>query len=562
MTGTTTEQTQPRRSAEFVAYASAGLIVVVCLFSHLGAIGLVGPDEPRYAWIARAMASSGDWLTPRLYGQPWFEKPVLYYWAAALGFLIHLPAEWAARLPSALAALGAAIAIGLLGLKFYTEEPWPFASPFLIAPLIFSTSVAAIGFARAAGPDMLFSAALTIAMATGAVVLNRRGALRVERGNQAAGSASDSFPLALFGASLGLAVLAKGPAGILLAVGAVGIWTLVTSRWRYAFRLAHPIAIAMFCLVALPWYVLCELRNPDFLRIFIFQHNFERYLTPLFQHRQPFWYFVSILFLGLLPWTACLWPAFQEGLRLWRQKSWSTSPGFFIACWALFPFIFFSFSQSKLPGYILPAIPPLALLIAVGLQHRILAPKSPVSLVASAWCILIAVGVTWIVMALSAVHWVNRLPAAARDVSGKMVWHISIIAIAGGIIIAALAVLRNRGALLLSFFLAVLCVELAGARVLPALDPFISARFHGELLRNHRYPNRVFTFHLSRSWQYGLNFYLGREIAEWSPADVSAALVLTTPQGLEEIRKTGRVQGPLDEPYEGILYVPVLPASR
>jgi 4-amino-4-deoxy-L-arabinose transferase-like glycosyltransferase len=557
-----TRQAKPRQRAEFVAYTSAGLIVVVCLFSHLGALGLVGPDEPRYAWIARAMALSGDWLTPRLYGQPWFEKPVLYYWAAALGFLIHLPAEWAARLPSAFAALVAAIAIGLLGRKFYEEESWPFASPFLIAPLIFSTSIAAIGFARAAGPDMLFSAALTIAMATGAVVLSRRGALRVELGNQAAGTASDSFPLALFGASLGLAVLAKGPAGILLAVGAVGIWALVTSRWRDAFRLAHPIAIAMFCLVALPWYLLCQLRNPDFLRIFIFQHNFERYLTPLFQHRQPFLYFVSILLLGLLPWTACLWPAFQEGLQLWRQKSWSSSPGFFIACWALFPFVFFSFSQSKLPGYILPSIPALALLIAAGLQHRILAPKSPVSLVASAWCTLIAVGVTWIVMALSAVHWVNRLPAAARDVCEKMVWHISIIAIAGGILIAALAVLRNRGALLLSFFLAVLCVELAGARVLPALDPFISARFHGELLRNHRYPNRVFTFHLNRSWQYGLNFYLGREIAEWSPADVSAALVLTTPQGLEKIRKTGRVQGALDEPCEGILYVPVLPASR
>jgi hypothetical protein len=116
--------------------------------------------------------------------------------------------------------------------------------------------------------------------------------------------------------------------------------------------------------------------------------------------------------------------------------------------------------------------------------------------------------------------------------------------------------------LLLSFFLAALCVEFAGARVLPALDPFVSARFHGELLRNHRYPNRVFTFHVNRSWQYGLNFYLGREIAEWSLDDVGAALVLTTPQGLDEIRKANRVQEALDEPYEGILYVPVLPAAR
>jgi 4-amino-4-deoxy-L-arabinose transferase-like glycosyltransferase len=556
------EHSLSRQRANFIAYASAGLIVVVCLFGHLGAIGLVGPDEPRYAWIARAMATSGDWVTPRLYGQPWFEKPVLYYWAAALGFSAHLPAEWAARLPSAFAALVAAIAIGWLGWKFYAMEPWPFASPFLIAPLIFSTSVAAIGFARAAGPDMLFSAALTVAMTSGAIVLSRRGALRSENGNRASTDYSDHFALALFGASLGLAVLAKGPAGVVLAAGAIGIWALATSRWRDALRLAHPLAIAIFCVVALPWYLLCALRNPDFLRVFIFQHNFERYLTPMFQHRQPFWYFVPILLLGLLPWTACLWPALQEGLQLWQQKAWGSSPGFFFACWAIFPFLFFSFSQSKLPGYILPAIPSLALLIAVGLHRRILAPRSSASRAPAAWCVLIAVGVTWIVMALSAVHWVNRLPSAARDVAGRMILHISILAVAGGIVIVVLALLRKHGALLLSLFMVALCVELAGARVLPALDPFISARFHGELLRNHRYPNRVFTFHLTRSWQYGLNFYLSREVVEWPPADADAALVITTPQGLDEIRKMGRVQGALDEPYEGILYVPVLPAPR
>ncbi len=177
------EQSQPRQRTNLVADVVAGLIVVLCLFSHLGAIGLVGPDEPRYAWIARAMASSGDWVTPRLYGQPWFEKPVLYYWAAALGFMIHLPAEWAARLPSAFAALAAGIAIGWLGWKFYAAESRPFASPVFIAPLIFSTSIAAIGFARAAGPDMLFSAALTVTMASSAVVLSWRGTLRYESEN-------------------------------------------------------------------------------------------------------------------------------------------------------------------------------------------------------------------------------------------------------------------------------------------------------------------------------------------------------------------------------------------
>jgi 4-amino-4-deoxy-L-arabinose transferase-like glycosyltransferase len=123
---------------------SAVAVIGICLFSHLGALGLVGPDEPRYAWIARAMAQTGDWVTPRLYGSPWFEKPILYYWAAALGFALRLPAEWAARLPSAIAALAAALAIAWLGKKHYgsaqnqSGDHAVAISPALLAPMIFS----------------------------------------------------------------------------------------------------------------------------------------------------------------------------------------------------------------------------------------------------------------------------------------------------------------------------------------------------------------------------------------------------------------------------------------
>jgi 4-amino-4-deoxy-L-arabinose transferase-like glycosyltransferase len=316
----------------------------------------------------------------------------------------------------------------------------------------------------------------------------------------------------------------------------------------------------VFCVVALPWYVLCQLRNPDFLRIFIFQHNFERYLTPMFQHRQPFWYFLPILLLGLLPWTAGLWPALAEGLRLWREKSWSKSPGFFVACWAVFPFLFFSFSQSKLPGYVLPAIPPLALLAAVGLQRQVLAEQSSTSLGSSERCVLIAIGVTWIVMALSAVYWTNRLTPGVRDFAGKMLFQLSIIVAVGGIVVAVLGFLRKRGALLLSFLLVALSVELAGARVLPALDPSISARPHADYFSNERYADRIFTYHIARSWQYGFNFYFGHQIQEWNPQDPAAALVLTTPDGCDDIRKRGRVHGVLDEYWLGVFWCPVSPA--
>ena len=555
-----------REQANFVALVAAGWLVMICLFGHLGAMGLVGPDEPRYAWIARAMASTGDWVTPRLYGQPWFEKPVLYYWAAGAGFLVHLPAEWAARLPSALAALVTAIAIGWLGVKHYGLRAELFVSPFILAPLIFSTSVAAIGFARAASPDMLFSASLTVGMASAATVLRKGRGLGRYRDPAGSNSISDHRALGMFGAALGLAVLAKGPAGIILAAGAIGIWALLTARWRDASRLTHPIAIAAFCAVALPWYVVCAMRNPDFIHIFIFQHNFERYLTPMFQHRQPFWYFAPILILGLLPWTAGLWSAGEEGRRLWRERAWKNSPGLFFACWAVFPFLFFSFSQSKLPGYILPAIAPLALVISVGLQRRVLTRESSAARGAlddaSARGVLAAIGVTWIALGISAAVWAHRLPEAAREAPGMTLTHAAIAGIVAGIAIATLGLLRNRGAILCSFLTVMLLVEIAGARILPALDPYLSARFHGNLLRNDRFPARVFTFNLTRSWEYGLDFYLEREVPKWSPDDPNAALVLTTPQGLEEIRKLGRFQGALDEPYVGILYVPVLPAPR
>src|ERR1700732_59823 len=343
----------------------AALVVFVCLFSGLGAVGLLGPDEPRYAWIARAMAETGDWVTPRLYGQPWFEKPVLYYWAAALGFRLNMPAELAARLPSAIAALAIALTISWLGWKHYGAEESFRKSPAFLAPLIFSTSVAAIGFSRAATPDMLFSASIALAMALAASVLWGRGALRATSDAVPTVVRHEKLALASFGVFLGLAVLAKGPAAAILAGGAIGLWAIATSQWRSAFQLFHPVAIGSFCLVALPWYILCAARNSDFIHVFVFQHNFERYLTPVFQHRQTFWFFAWLTLLAMLPWTVLLISAGQEGLRLWRERSWADSPGFFYACWAIFPIIFFSLSQSKLPGYILPAVPPLALLCAI-----------------------------------------------------------------------------------------------------------------------------------------------------------------------------------------------------
>lgn len=503
------------------------------------------------------MSLTGDWITPRLYGQPWFEKPILYYWLAAVGFLLHLPAEWAARLPSAFAALASAIAIGWLAPKHYGRETHLVGNIALLAPLLFATTVAAIGFARAATPDMLFAACIALAMASAASVLHLRGSLPSDVVQLS--SRSDALSLVLFGAFLGLAVLAKGPAAIVLAAGSLALWAVAVNQWRLAFRLAHPYALVSFCLVALPWYVVCALRNPDFPRVFIFEHNFERYLTPIFQHPQPFWFFGPITLLALLPWTALLWPAAQDGLRLWREKSWRDSLGFFVACWAAFPILFFSFSQSKLPGYVLPAIPPLALLCAESVA-RVASPS--VAKPNTRITVEIAISATWIALGISAAIWLHRLPAPEHQALRSPVLLSIVVAIVGAAAIAFLAFPANSQFVAFSLAVVTLLVVVAGLAVLPRLDPFFSARWHAQLLRNDRHPDRIFTYHLPRSWGYGLAFYLGRQLPEWSAKDPNPALVLTTPEGLNEIRQLRRFYGNLEESYQGILYVPIGAAPR
>jgi 4-amino-4-deoxy-L-arabinose transferase-like glycosyltransferase len=543
-----------RRRRSLAVLVAAAFVILFCLFAQLGALGLVGPDEPRYAWIARAMVETRDWVTPRLYGQPWFEKPVLYYWAAAIGFLMHLPAEWAARLPSAFAALAVALALGWLGWKHYGGARNLERSPALLAPLMFSTSVAAVGFARAATPDMLFAASLTLAMACASGILRRSGILRGPAGSTASEETRSTVRYVLFGASLGLAVLAKGPAALILAGGTIGLWALATSQWRAGFRFAHPAAIGAFCIVALPWYVLCAVRNPEFLHVFIFQHNFERYLTPVFQHKQPFWFFGPITLLALVPWVPLLIAAAQEGLRLWREKSWTNSPGFFFACWAIFPIVFFSFSQSKLPGYVLPAIPPLALLLGVS------APRAFEKSRALAIALSAGIGFVWVALAVCFLYSARSIPMTdmGRFVPlplGEALIALSVL-LTFALVIAGVGRKPSVVAAICSLSV-VVTLAAANIAVLPILDLLVSARPQGALLRNDLRPDRVFTYELPRASQYGLAFYLHREIPEWSPQDPEAALVLTTSNGFNEIVKSSRFSGDLDQNYQIILLVPV-----
>jgi 4-amino-4-deoxy-L-arabinose transferase-like glycosyltransferase len=501
-------------------------MVWTCFFAQLGAIGFVGPDEPRYAEVAREMAQGGDWVTPRLYGEPWFEKPILYYWAAAAGFKFSLGDEVAARLPSALAALLALLSVFWAAWRFYgNETAWTTA-------LIFPTCIGTLAFAHAATPDMIFTASLACAMASAGEVLRRAGSLRGRC--PSAHAAGDHAPLLLFGAWLGCGTLAKGPAALVLAGGAIALWALATQRWRAAFRLAHPLVMGTFSLIALPWFVLCALRNPGFLRTFLFLHNFERYLTPVFKHVQPFWFFGLVLLLGLLPWTVLLGGTVRRVAQ--RGRIWRESPGMFFACWAVFPVIFFSFSRSKLPGYVLPAFPALALLMARGI-----ADGDAKSDRLNRW-LLAAVEGTWLaLLGLPISRWAGHLPQEARAEFVRHVLAWGAVAVAGGVLILTLALARKaRDAILVSALLLAGIVEVANLRFLPDLDRYISARPAAKaLVSSPELRGNVYAFRLQRGIHYGLNFYFSRELPDWSKSVRGPVWVCTTAEGVKELEQAG-----------------------
>ncbi len=508
-------------------------VALCCLFSGLGKLGLVGPDDPRYAFIARAMLRTGDWVTPRLYGQPWFEKPVLYYWAAAGAFRFFGVTEFAARLPCALAALLATLAMAWAALRAYGRDS------AVLVTLFLPTSIAIIAFARAATPDMLFSALLAACAAVAFATFEKP-------------RASVALQVA-FGAFLGAATLAKGPAAVILAAGAVFLWALASRQWRAVLQLMKPASLVSFFVVALPWYVLCAVRNPEFLRIFILEHNFARYLTPVFQHPQPFWFFGVVILVATIPWTGLLIPLAIAARRSYLARSWPDSPALFFACWAAFPMLFFSFSQSKLPGYILPAVPPLAFLFAADARrylahepHARAAANPPIarwavpSAAIARWWLLLTV-CPFFILPLASGYWLRQLPIESGVTRPLGMPSLLAFTLSGGALAAVLALARHaRAALLSEAVLMTMLVLSVNARVLPQLDPYLSARAAAretppEALRA---PD-LSVFELNRAWQYGFNFYLDRDLPEWTPETQRPAWLWTNAAGAASLDRRG-----------------------
>jgi len=463
-------------------------------FYGLGQFGLIGADEPRYAQVAREMLERHDWITPALGGRPWLEKPPLYYWQAIVVYAIFGVSDWAARLPSALDTT-----LLVLTVYFFLRRFRPGFE--LDGALITASSAGIVGYARAASMDMDLAAAFSIAML----------------GWWAWRESGKRIYLAVFYGFTALGMLAKGPVAPFLAAGVIVLYAIAVRELRLLLKTLWLPGIALFCTVALPWFVVVQMRNPEFFREFIVRQNLGRFSENLYHHIEPFWYYLPVTALALTPWTVFVIAALVQTLRFRRAKRMPVDAArtdferqfsTFACCWLIVPVVFFSVSQSKLPGYILPAIPAGALLLVAYLQRHLQQSevKPPAMWLVVAHALLAAAP---IVPALLIAYLITQ-----RRFPGGRPMQVALavaFALCAGI---ALTLVRRTGLRMLRF-VTVIPVLLVVGVVLRlgsvALDQTYSARpLALEIAAMETRPLPLAVYHVRRELEYGLTFYRNR----------------------------------------------------
>src|SRR5271170_3200037 len=318
------------------------VLALLAWFAPLGAYALFNPDEGRYAEIPREMVASGDWVTPRLDAIKYFEKPPLQYWATAGAFEVFGEHEWTTRLWGALCGAAGIGLAGWLARRLYGPLSGGLAAALLGGSLLYA------GLGHLATLDMGLCFALQLAM-TGLALLaapaNAGGAPRAGPWLLAAGVAG--------------AFLAKGLIGLLIPGVVALLYMLIRRDWRLLLRAQPWWSVLALAVLAAPWVLLVSHRNPEFAHFFFIHEHFQRYLSTIHDRYEPPWFFVPILIAGCLPWTTLLPAISADAWRRCRQGEGAT---WMLVLWVVFVFVFFSASQSKLIPYIVPMLPPLAVL--------------------------------------------------------------------------------------------------------------------------------------------------------------------------------------------------------
>jgi 4-amino-4-deoxy-L-arabinose transferase-like glycosyltransferase len=474
-------------------------------------LGLVGADEPRYAQIAREMLSRRDYVTPVLWGRPWLEKPALYYWRAMFAFLEFGVHDWAARLPSA------SFAFILVALIYLHLRRFRLGSQ-LDAALITASCAGIVGFARGASTDMQLAAPFCIGML----------------GWYAWYETDKKFWLFDLYFFVGVATLAKGPVAPVMALVIIFTFSALRREWSLLRRTIWIPGVLLYFAMVLPWYIAVQRRNPSFLRVFFLEHNLERFSSNRFMHEQHFWYYIPIMLLALMPWSViamrALVEAIQQSIAEWRARRakhhyvghsrWGDAFPEFLVLWTLFPILIFSLSRSKLPGYILPAVPPLTILTGDyinRIRHKGL----------SLWLLLLHAVLSSVTIILILLlpwhigHPGERPPAAILlpAVSSGLAAALLIL-----VVVARFGVTRLRAATMVPLVVMLLFIFGVGPFFgLPAisstkknirlLDAAYSARPLAAIISQIERPNEgVAVYKVRRDMEYGLSFYRNHRV--------------------------------------------------
>jgi 4-amino-4-deoxy-L-arabinose transferase-like glycosyltransferase len=435
----------------------------------LDGVGVLGKDEPRYMAIGRAMAQTGDWITPRLWGSPWFEKPPLLYWMTAAGASVGLDPELSGRLPVALLSLAfLGVMFALLRREFGTRAG-------AVSVALLATSAGWVTYSDLGLTDLPLAVCFSLAVFLALPLVNA--------------PARVSLRLAAIGVCLGFAMLAKGLVPLALALP--GVWFLRS----YFKKLWLPVLSC--AVVAGPWYVAMYLRHDSaFLEELFVKQHFARLYSASLQHVQPWYYYLPVLLGGLFPWTPLL------ALPLLCKGQWDARRRFLLAT-VLFGIVLFSISTNKLPGYLLPLIPALFALVGSVFEHKEISER----------------GRGWLAPCAVLIALIPLIAQALPGMLGE--WRVTAFQWPALPATAAFYVAVPLATLLLARRswvapLLILCVAGEGiylkAVAYPALDEYVSARGLWRELQHEETP--LCDGGVDRTWLYGLNFYRSEALPE------------------------------------------------
>jgi 4-amino-4-deoxy-L-arabinose transferase-like glycosyltransferase len=417
------------------------LSVIFCLlfFTFLGGRPLFTPDEGRYAEIAREMAVSGDFITPTLNGIKYFEKPALFYWLGAIAIKAGGVNILAVRCINAIIALLGCLAAYAAGRKLFGRT-----SGF-IAAIVLSTSSLYFIMAHMVSLDLPVTVFLSMSLygfLLAALADNPTYRLRYLLGAAVAAAC---------------AVLTKGLIGLVLPAMIGGTWILLMGEWRQLKRLPIWSALLVFFIIAAPWHILVNLRNPEFFHFYFIEQHFLRYTMPEIGHYQPAWFFIPTLIAGFFPWIVFLPQAFTASVVNCWQKRAGYASELFLIIWAVLIFAFFSFSKSKLIPYILPVMPALALLTGRYLAATL--QRSTLALQAGYACLLISA------VAMTYFMWNLSIPMTSPSMAALYLRAASFLLVAGTLLSALLARDYPRRALGYGFISAALFLVINHAAI-------------------------------------------------------------------------------------------------